>query len=123
MCSAPFHRALVRLSAPSLLGSLEPTRLSNQARVGLFLSYHLDGHSSQTMTRRPLSIATCPEPPGMCVDRELLRCTMPRFTTDLSHQPEEIFACRGYIGFSRVCCCSQSRHWHKSTTRKGPSGE
>src|SRR6266478_2686939 len=31
MCSAPFLRALVSLSAPSLLGRREPTRLSNQA--------------------------------------------------------------------------------------------
>src|SRR6266852_6625552 len=30
MCSAPFLRALVCLSAPSLLGRREPTRLSNQ---------------------------------------------------------------------------------------------
>src|SRR5208337_249403 len=30
MCSAPFLRALVCLSSPSLLGGLEPTRLSNQ---------------------------------------------------------------------------------------------
>jgi hypothetical protein len=33
MCSARFLRAFVCLSAPSLLGSLEPTRLSNQGRL------------------------------------------------------------------------------------------
>jgi hypothetical protein len=33
--SAPFLRALVGLSPPSLLGRLEPTRLSNQAKLVL----------------------------------------------------------------------------------------
>src|ERR1022692_1444058 len=53
MCSAPFLRALVRLSAPSLLGRMEPTRLSNQPGMLAQSRCHREHYSA------PVGAAKC----------------------------------------------------------------